>query len=133
VCCSPEETIAHHYLCPACGKKLTLGVAHRVGLLADRTPASGQAASPPYRPVVPLAEVLAEAMGVGAASKSVQGAYMKLLVSLGNEFKVLLEAPPAEIAAASTPRVAEGIRKVRQGLVRISPGYDGRYGDVKIF
>jgi PHP family Zn ribbon phosphoesterase len=63
----------------------------------------------------------------------VQEAYMKLLASLGSELRVLLETPPADIAAASMPLVAEGIQKVRQGLVRISPGYDGRYGRVKIF
>jgi len=133
VCCSPEETIAHNYLCPACGKKLTMGVAHRVELLADRACGSGQAATLPYWPAIPLAEVLAEVMGMGAASKTVQEAYMKLLASLGSELRVLLETPPADIAAASMPLVAEGIQKVRQGLVRISPGYDGRYGRVKIF
>ncbi len=133
VCCSPEETIAHKYRCPACGRKLTMGVAHRVGLLADRAHGSGPAGALPYWSAIPLAEVLAEVMGVGAASKTVQEAYMRLLASLGSELKVLLEAPPADISAAAVPLVAEGIRRVRQGLVRISPGYDGRYGRVRIF
>jgi uncharacterized protein (TIGR00375 family) len=133
VCCSPEETIVHNYLCPVCGRKLTIGVAHRVELLADRACGSGRVAALPYWSAIPLAEVFAEVMGVGAASKTVQEAYMKLLASLGSELRVLLETPPADIAAASMSLVAEGIQKVRQGLVRISPGYDGRYGSVKIF
>lgn len=133
VCCSPEETIAHKYRCPVCGRKLTMGVAHRVEVLADRSPGSGRAAAAPYWPAIPLAEVLAEVMGVGAASKSVQEAYMRLLASLGNELTVLLETPPADIAGAATPLVAEGIGRGRKGLVRISPGYDGQYGRVKIF
>ena len=133
VCCSPEETIAHNYRCPVCGRKLTMGVAHRVELLADRASRVRAGRCAPYWSAIPLAEVLAEVMGVGAASKTVQEAYMRLLASLGNELRVLLEAPPADIAAAATPLVAEGIRRVRQGLVRISPGYDGRYGRVKIF
>ena len=70
---------------------------------------------------------------MGAASKSVQEAYMRLLASLGNELTVLLETPPADIAGAATPLVAEGIGRGRKGLVRISPGYDGQYGRVKIF
>ena len=132
VCCSPEETIAHNYRCPTCGRKLTMGVSHRVELLADRRPGCGPSAVPPYRSAIPLCEVLAEAMGVGAASKRVQEAYMRLLASLGNELGVLLETPISDIGAAATPLVGEGVRRVREGLVRVSPGYDGRYGRVKI-
>ena len=33
---SPQETIQHRYICPECGKKLTVGVMHRVQELADR-------------------------------------------------------------------------------------------------
>ncbi|HLA00070.1 MAG TPA: endonuclease Q family protein, partial [Thermodesulfovibrionales bacterium] len=33
---APEETIKNNYLCPACGRKVTIGVMHRVEKLADR-------------------------------------------------------------------------------------------------
>ncbi len=130
---APGETKQHDYRCPACGKRLTVGVMHRVELLADRKRGFRPPGAPPYHSLIPLQEVLAEARGVGAASKSVQGEYMNLLARLGNEFKVLMDAPLAEIERAASPLVAEAIARVRAGKVRIKPGYDGEYGEIKIF
>ena len=33
---APEETRNHDYLCPMCGKRVTIGVMHRLDALADR-------------------------------------------------------------------------------------------------
>ncbi len=132
VCCSPQEAIARGRRCPVCGGNLAMGVAHRVEALADRSDRAGRDAAPPFRSVVPLAEVLSEVMASGAESRRVHEAYLKLLAGLGDELGVLLEASPADIAAAATPRVAEAISRVRQGRVRVSPGYDGRYGRITI-
>ncbi len=38
VCWEPPETLAHGGLCSVCGKPVTVGVMHRVELLADRPP-----------------------------------------------------------------------------------------------
>jgi PHP family Zn ribbon phosphoesterase len=32
-----------------------------------------------------------------------------------------------------TPRIAEGLRRVREGRVSIAPGYDGVFGEITIF
>jgi len=52
---------------------------------------------------------------------------------LGGEFKILLEIPYGDLSHLILPRVARGIKRVRQGQVRIKCGYDGVYGKVSIF
>src|SRR5262245_39587237 len=63
----PRETQAHGGRCPVCGEALTVGVAHRVEALADRSEA--EAVPPPtagrIANLVPLPEVLAEIVGSG--------------------------------------------------------------------
>ncbi len=130
---SPSETKENEYRCPVCGKRLTVGVMHRVELLADRKHGFRPPGAPPYRSLIPLQEILAEARGVGANSKSVQYDYMNLLAALGNEFSVLMDAPIAQIERAASPLVAEAIARMRSGKVHINPGYDGEYGEIMIF
>jgi uncharacterized protein (TIGR00375 family) len=130
---APEETKQHDYRCPACGKRVTVGVMHRVELLADRKHGFKPPGAPMYYSLIPLQEVLAEARGVGANSKSVQDEYLNLLARLGNEFNVLMDAPLAEIERVASPLVAEAIARTRAGKVHIKPGYDGEFGQIKIF
>ncbi|TAN40837.1 MAG: DNA helicase UvrD [Nitrospirae bacterium] len=130
---SPEETIRHNGLCPVCGKKVTVGVMHRVRALADREAGSGQTVSPPYYPVIPLTEIISEILGVGPASKAVSAAYFGLLQKLGSELPILLDLPLGEVEAASSPIFAKALGKMRSGDISITPGYDGEFGKVKIF
>ncbi len=130
---APPDTILHGYACPTCGKRLTIGVAHRVEVLADRGAGFEPSGALPYRSLIPLPEIIGEALGVGAGSKSVQEEYTRLLSALGNEFNILLDVPVADIGHVASPIVAEAVHRVRQGKVCIKPGYDGEYGRVKIF
>ena len=131
---SPEETIRHNYLCPVCGKRLTVGVAHRVEKLADRAAGYTPEGAPYYRSLIPLPEILSEALKVGVSSKAVGSEYLKLLSRLGNEFGILLDIPLDEIErAGSAPLVREAVARMRAGKVHIAPGYDGEYGKIKIF
>lgn len=129
----PSQTMSRNGICPVCGKPLTIGVAHRVEALADRDAAAIPAVVPNYRSVVPLIEIIAEARGRGPASKGVQQEYVRLLTNLGSEFAVLLEVPLAEIERASSPRLAEALKTMREGSVQIVPGYDGEYGKIRLF
>ena len=77
VCLSPREAEKYNGICPVCGKKLTMGVDHRILQLSDRD--EGAAAMPesgrPYESLVPLPEVISACVGFSTASKKVQGQY----------------------------------------------------------
>jgi uncharacterized protein (TIGR00375 family) len=130
---SPRETAHHNFLCPVCGKKVTVGVMHRVEKLADREEGFRLAGAPPFFSIIPLPEIVAETLKVGVGSKKVSALYFSLLEKLGNEFKILMDAPPGDIERAGTPLVREAVTRMRAGNVHIAPGYDGEYGKVKIF
>lgn len=124
---SPEQSMLNR-LCSVCSKPMTLGVAHRVAQLADRTPQQAVNFMRPSYAIVPLQELIAFALGAGCSSKKVQQMYHHLLASIGNEFYILLDAHPDVIAQYSLPALAQAIVAVRQGKVKLVPGYDGLYG-----
>ncbi|MBA4390749.1 MAG: DNA helicase UvrD [Syntrophus sp. (in: bacteria)] len=130
---SPQETINNNYLCPVCGKKVTVGVAHRVEKLADRADGAKPEGTPPYYSIIPLAEIIAETLDVGVASKRVDRAYQNLIEKLGNEFTILMDAPLDDIERAGSALIREAVSRVRTGKVHIAPGYDGEFGTIKIF
>ena len=70
----PAETLAAGGVCPVCGRKLTVGVLHRVERLADRPEGARPESARPYENLVPLPEIVGSVLGVGPASKKVQGA-----------------------------------------------------------
>lgn len=134
---NPAETRSHKGVCPVCKKTLVIGVMNRVEALADRTEeeakAFGKENKIPFTSIVPLPEIIADVMGVGVASKKVTQIYHDLTTELGNEFYILLEANPGDIARASVEEMGEAVQRVRGGNVVISPGYDGVFGTVKVY
>ena len=107
---------------------------HRVEDLADR-PWDYQHPSEVgrQRSIVPLEEILADVFDCGANTKKVREQYLKILAELGSEFAVLLDAPLDAIAKAGSPKIAEAVQRVREGKLKLSPGYDGEFGLVSIF
>lgn len=124
------QTAAYGGRCPVCGKKITIGVQHRVEELADRPEGSQPQGAKPFESLAPLPEVIAASTGRPAAGKKVGQQYESLLADLGPEFYILRQAPLEEIHRAAGPCVAEGIRRLRNGQVRRIPGYDGEYGQI---
>lgn len=132
--CTPEETKKYKGLCPKCKKPLVIGVMNRIDELADRDEVTARALPHiPYKSIVPLPEIIADVLGVGVVSKSVQKQYQALLHALGSEFSILLSASKENIEAASTVEIAEAIERVRSGNIFVRPGYDGIFGVVKVF
>ena len=129
----PEETKKYKNICPKCGRTLTIGVLNRIDHLADRPESGKPKRAIPFKNLIPLDEIIAEALDMGVKTKAVAAQYQKLIAALGTEFNVLLNAPIEEIKKAAPAHIAEGIRRVREGKVSISPGYDGEYGKIKIF
>jgi uncharacterized protein (TIGR00375 family) len=130
---SPSETKKRQGLCPRCGTKVTVGVMHRVENLSDRPEGYDNPKRPRFKKIIPLAEVIGEALDVGKLTKTVQKEYDRLIATFGSEFKILLDVPVSDLKATAQPGVVEGIQRVREGKLHIEPGYDGVYGTVHIF
>lgn len=133
VCIEPEETASLGGKCPVCGKKLTIGVDHRVCDLADRPGGFWPQQAKPFERLVPLPEVIGAAMGTSSESKKAKEAYETLLMGLGDEFSILRSRPIEEIKTVAGELIAEGVRRVRAGEVHWQPGYDGEFGKCTIF
>jgi uncharacterized protein (TIGR00375 family) len=130
---SPQETRDHHGICPQCGKPLTVGVMNRIETLSDRPEGYQPDSAIPFVRLVPLQEIISEAMGIGVGTSGVDREYERIIDKGGSEFRVLMDLPQEELATFVSERILEGIIRVREGNLTIKPGYDGVFGEVKIF
>ncbi len=145
---TPQETVKNGVICPVCHRELTVGVMHRVEELANLPESNfvkekdiygtvwlkdknGQ--RPPYVNLVPLLEILAEALASGTGTQAVTTMYDNLVSQFGSEHEVLLRSPLEKIESAFGITIAEGIQRVRERAIHINPGYDNTYGVVEIW
>ncbi|GIW62117.1 MAG: helicase UvrD [Patescibacteria group bacterium] len=144
----PDEIRKKGGSCPVCHKKLTEGVFFRLQQLAgdNKVEALKRANEyglmwytdprklhPPYVKLVPLLEIIAEAISSTVVSQKTRNLYLELIKQFGTEFEVLLKTSISDIQRVGGERVAEAILKVRSGEIYIQPGFDGEYGVVKIW
>lgn len=125
---SPKEAERLGNKCPVCGKPLTIGVLHRVEELADREEGFVPENAVPFKSLIPLSEIISAFEGSGVFSKRVWEIYWKLIKEFGSEFVVLLEIEKERIEKIAGEKIAEAVIKVREGKVRVEPGFDGVYG-----
>jgi len=143
---SPIETHFEGRRCPACRKQLTIGSFQRMLELATRPPEqldivveygwirSRRLKTPPFRKSVPLHRIVAATYGVkGRESRTVQSLYEKALSGDATERQILFDLSEVDLAALVGHQVAEGILRVREGYFKITPGYDGVWGQLDIF
>ena len=132
LCISPQETVKYGGRCPVCGKKITIGVLNRIEQLADANREEGFVlpSGRPFESLVPLPEVIGASMGISATGKKALEKYGQMIGTLGPEFAILREVPVEDIRKAAGPLLAEGIRRLRDGQVERTPGYDGEYGKI---
>ena len=133
VCWDPEETGRHRGICPVCGKPVTMGVLNRVNELADRPDGQVKETRLPFHSLIPLKEILSEIHASGTETKQIRQAYQNLIQKAGNEFNILLRDPLAELARYAHPVLVEAIRRMREGRVIIKPGFDGEFGQIRVF
>ena len=125
---TPSETSKLKGLCPKCGKPLIIGVLNRVQELADRKKIKPLH---DFKKTIELDKIIAETLNVKSRqSVKVKKEYIRLIEEFGSELFILFEADLKKI----TPHLlAEAITRVRSGNLNIKPGFDGQYGQVKIF
>ncbi|HSD98737.1 MAG TPA: endonuclease Q family protein [Patescibacteria group bacterium] len=152
---TPEEQEKANNMCPVCKRRLTDGVMRRVTELSQEKPRGLHKANskglvwiadpknihPPFVKIVPLQEIIAEAISRPVTSPKVKVIFDVLCEKGISEFHVLLHLSLDEIskivATISSPeyaaRIRDGIQKVREEHIIIQPGFDGVFGTVKIW
>ncbi len=128
VCMSPMESLKNKNICPKCKHSLTIGVLNRVEQLADREEGFKPKNAIPFKSLIPLSEILSALLGSSVASRKIWQEYYKLVGNFGSELNVLLEAEKGALAKAADEKIAGAIIRIREGKVKIKPGYDGVYG-----
>jgi uncharacterized protein (TIGR00375 family) len=130
---SPKESRFNNNLCPVCSRSLTIGVLHRIESLSDRDEGFVPEDSIPYKKMIPLEEIIAEAKSCGRDTVGVKNEYRRLCNIFGSEFEILLNTPIHDLKSNTDERIAIAVDRVRRGDLIIKPGYDGEFGTVKIF
>lgn len=116
--------------CPECRGQIKLGVQDRVDRLADYPEPVHPGHRPPYLHLIPLAEIIALAMGNRSATAvGVQKRWNELTADR-TEIEVLVGADLSELK--SEPKILAAIEAFRSGKVVVIPGGGGKYGEIRL-
>ncbi len=145
---SPKEIEKLGSACSVCGRGLTVGVMSRVEQLASKGIKEKDLkiekdefgvkritynSRSSYVMMVPLVEILSEVLECGVSSQKVESEYDLLTNQFGCEFDILLKTPLKELEKIAGEKVVQALGRVRSGNIFIKPGYDGVFGQVKIW
>jgi len=130
----PEETKRNKGICPKCRKPLTVGVMNRIDELADRKAGFKPENVVPFKKLVELDKIIAEVFNIKSRqAQKVRDEYNNLIKNAGSELDILMDVPLPELKKITYSEIVEGIKRMREGNLIIEPGFDGQYGEVKIF
>jgi uncharacterized protein (TIGR00375 family) len=128
---SPAEARKFGNICPVCRRPLTKGVEQRVEELADRPAEFKREGAPGFLRLLPLSEIIAAVLGSGSPStQAVWKNYNLLIEKFGDEYSVLIDALMDALAQVVDAPIAQAIVMVRNGTAKVTPGYDGVYGQL---
>jgi uncharacterized protein (TIGR00375 family) len=128
---SPKEAMKFGNICPVCRRKLTKGVEQRVEELADRPADFKRKDVPGFKRLLPLSEIIAAVIGTDSPStQAVWKNYNMLIEKFGDEYTTLIDAPLEALTKIVDAPIAQAIIKVRKGEAKVTPGYDGVYGQL---
>ena len=134
VALSPQEAVKLGNICPVCRRKLTRGVEQRVEELADRPAGFKPENAIGFMRLLPLSEIITAVLGTSSPyTQKVWSVYNKLVERFGDEYAVLIDATKDALNKVVDEKIAEAIVRVREGKVKVIPGYDGVYGRLTIF
>jgi uncharacterized protein (TIGR00375 family) len=116
--------------CPSCNGLIKLGVRDRVDKLADYRIPVHPDYRPPYLHLIPLAEIIAIALGVKSPYAAIVQKSWNELVMEKSEIEVLVETDLSKLDA--DPKIIEAIEAFRLGKVEVIPGGGGKYGEISM-
>ncbi|MDI6889062.1 MAG: TIGR00375 family protein [Methanocellales archaeon] len=128
---SLKECQARRWRC-TCGGLIKKGVRDRVNELADYEEPKHPPHRPPYLRLIPLAEIIALALGApDPNAKPVRDVWSTLVSALGDEVTVLVDADVAQLDMVDDS-VRDAIVAFREGKIILHPGGGGQYGRVEL-
>ncbi len=128
---SPQDAIKFGNVCPICRRKLTKGVEQRVEELADRPADFKREDVPGFLRLLPLSEIIAAVLGTDSpATQAVWKNYSALVEKFGDEYTVLIDTTMKDLLTVVEAPFAQAIINVREGTAKVTPGYDGVYGQL---
>ncbi|MBU0636891.1 endonuclease Q family protein [Patescibacteria group bacterium] len=131
---TPTQTKKHKGICPVCKKPVVIGVMNRVEELSDRSIKVRPSNSADFKKLVELDKIIAETLNIKSrSSKNAQAEYNNIIKQGKNELNILLNISESDLKKITKLKIAEGIKRARQGKLIIEPGFDGQYGTTKIF
>ena len=129
----PRESRRLGGQCPVCRRPMTKGVDERTEKLADRPDGVKPANAIDYVHLLPLQEMISAVLGINnPSSPSVWQRFNSLITAFGNEYSVLLETPIEQLQTVVEPHIAATIIRARNDDIKVNPGYDGVYGEIKL-